>query len=212
MQMDLLHSISYRCRSIRNRIDRKRLRNTEFSIISNQCMGGIIYHDLGLQFKSPTINLKILPDDFIILVENLKEYLSLPIEEIKERAVSYPVGRINGSHGGVTLWFVHYKSFEEAVDCWNKRKERVNYDNLRIMMTIRDGCKQDTIDRYNQLRYPHKVMFANEPHPECSCAIHSHLPDGRPLPGYISDVVTVTGKRAYELGFDYIIFLNDKEK
>jgi len=195
----------------RNRIDKIRLTDTNFSIITNQCMGGIIYHDLGLPFRSPTINLKILPDDFIIFIENLKEYLSLDITEVEDDSVNYPVGILEGSHGPVTLWFVHYSSFDEAVNCWNSRKGRVNFDNIRVMMTIRDGCKQDTIDRYERLGYAHKVMFANEPHPECSCSVHSRLPSGKPLPGYISDVINVFGKRAYECGFDYIRFLNGKE-
>lgn len=201
--------IGYKIRDlIRNRLDRRRLRNRNFSIISNHCMGGIIYHDLGMQFLTPTINLKILPDDFIIFVENLDEYLSLPVEEVDHCSVPYPVGRINGSHGSVIIWFVHYKSFENAVDSWNKRKERINYENLKIMMTIRDGCKQDTIDRFSKLPFKHKVLFADEEHPECDCSVYSHLSFGRPLPGYISDVINIWGKRAYECGFDYIRFLN----
>lgn len=195
---------------LRNRIDKKRLTDTDFSIITNHCMGGIIYHDLGLPFLSPTINLKILPDDFIIFIENLEEYLSLPIIEVEDDSVSYPVARINGSCGPVTIWFVHYNSFDEAATIWNKRKERVIFDNIRVMMTIRDGCTQDTIDRFSALRYENKVMFANEPHPECECAVYSHLPNGKPLPGYISDIINIWGKRAYECGFDYIRFLNGK--
>lgn len=47
-------------RIFRNKFDRLRLQNKDFSIISNHCMGGIISHDLGLEFKSPTVNLKIV--------------------------------------------------------------------------------------------------------------------------------------------------------
>ena len=117
--------MGYRFRKyIRNVYDRFRLeKNADFSIISNHCMGGIISHDLGLEFKSPTVNLKILPDDFIKFVENLEHYLFLPIEEKFETGISYPIGLL----GDVTLYFVHYSSFEEAVKCWNRRKERVNY-------------------------------------------------------------------------------------
>lgn len=55
---------------------RKRLKNNEFSIISDTCVGGIIYHRLGLQFSSPTINLGIGEDvdSFIDFVENLYDY------------------------------------------------------------------------------------------------------------------------------------------
>lgn len=194
----------------RNRIDRSRLKDTDFSIITNHCMGGIICHDLGLPFRSPTVNLKILPDDFIVFVENLEEYLSLPVIEAQDTAVSYPVGVLRGSAGDVRLYFVHYHSFDEAVSCWNRRRGRVNMDDLRIMMTIRDGCEQETIDRFSKLPYEYKVLFADEEHPECDCAVYSHLSFGRPLPGYISDVINIWGKRAYECGFDYVRFLNGK--
>lgn len=55
---------------------RKKLKNKTFSLFLSNCNGGIIYHDLGLQFKSPTINLWISPKDFIHFCENLREYLN----------------------------------------------------------------------------------------------------------------------------------------
>ena len=192
----------------RNRFDRMRLKNRDISIISNHCMGGIIYHDLGLRFLSPTINLKILPDEFIVFVENLPEYLKLPLIPAEDPALRYPVGKLAGSAGEVTVYFVHYKTFEQANASWESRKSRVNFDNLHIMMTIRDGCREETIERFSRLPYECKVLFADEPHPECPCAVHARLPGGRPLPGYISDVINVFGKRAYQCDFDYIAFLN----
>ena len=35
---------------------RFKLHNKEFSLIAPNCIGGIIYHRLGVEFKSPTIN------------------------------------------------------------------------------------------------------------------------------------------------------------
>lgn len=55
---------------------RKRLKNNEFSIISNDCTGGVIYHDLGLRFTSPTINLFFEPyEDYLYFLSNIKDYL-----------------------------------------------------------------------------------------------------------------------------------------
>lgn len=39
---------------------RKRLKNIDFSLFSPNCYAGLIYHRLGLQFKSPTISLNTL--------------------------------------------------------------------------------------------------------------------------------------------------------
>ena len=51
--------------------------NHDVSIISMNCTGGILYHDLGLKFLSPTINLFFRAEDFIKFCENLDYYLSI---------------------------------------------------------------------------------------------------------------------------------------
>ena len=53
----------------------QRLKNTDFTIIASNCVGTVIYYDLGLQFLSPKINLKIGIKDFIKLAENLEQYM-----------------------------------------------------------------------------------------------------------------------------------------
>lgn len=49
--------------------------NKEFSFISQNCAGGIIYHSLHRQFTTPTINLTIEGEDFVKFVEHLDYYL-----------------------------------------------------------------------------------------------------------------------------------------
>lgn len=41
------------------------LANHEVSILSSSCAVGVIYHDLGFRFMSPTINLFMRPDEFV---------------------------------------------------------------------------------------------------------------------------------------------------
>ena len=56
---------------LRKKIDqynRDRLKydpDNPFSIISSNCVGGVISHDLGLRFESPTVNLFFYPDSFL---------------------------------------------------------------------------------------------------------------------------------------------------
>ena len=38
--------------------------NKNFTIIARDCVGGILYHQLGERFLSPTINLFFTPEDF----------------------------------------------------------------------------------------------------------------------------------------------------
>lgn len=69
---------------------RKRLRTKKVRIVSSMCAGGILYHDLGLQFLSPTINMTIEP--FGLFCENLERYLSVPIEAWQSH--THPTGGI----------------------------------------------------------------------------------------------------------------------
>ncbi|MBR5223558.1 MAG: DUF1919 domain-containing protein [Clostridia bacterium] len=196
--------IGHRVRKyFRNKIDSARFNNPQVSIITNHCMGGIICHDLGIKFNSPTVNLKILPSDFIKFAENLEEYIGKDIVEVEDKSVSYPVGML----GDVKLWFVHYKTFEQAVNAWNRRKERINWENIRVMLTVREECSDEILARFEKLPYK-KVAFANEEHPSFPSVIFANK-NGKQLSGYISDIVNVFGKHGYQCGgFDYIKFLN----
>ena len=56
---------------------RDRLHTDDVTIISANCNGGIVSHDLGLQFRSTTVNLFIPAEDFVKFCENLPYYLSI---------------------------------------------------------------------------------------------------------------------------------------
>lgn len=56
--------INLAMRTFVNRANRNRLINQDFSLLCNNCNGGVICHDLGLQFRSPTVNLFFYSDHF----------------------------------------------------------------------------------------------------------------------------------------------------
>ena len=75
-------------------------------------------------------------------------------------------------------------------------------------MTARDGCSLDTINRFRLLPYK-KVIFDDKYYPDIEYAIKTEIKKNIKFDGYISDIVNIWGKRAYQLGgFDYINFLN----
>lgn len=43
----------------------RNLRNDSFTILSSNCIGGVIYHRLGKQFLSPTINMWFRQPDIV---------------------------------------------------------------------------------------------------------------------------------------------------
>lgn len=182
---------------------RLRLNHSELTIISNNCVAGVIYHDLGLRFDSPTINLFFGAEDFVRFAENLKDYLSLELREIKTDR-PYPVGML----GDVTVYFMHYKSFAAAKAKWEERSARVNYDNLFFIMSEKEGCTASVAERFDRLNYKNKVLLTHAPMPQIKCA---HV-----LPGFeectelgiVTDQKKGVWQRRYIDDFDYVSFFN----
>lgn len=209
--MKIINVIKNRIWSIFKKIRTKRYSklytNKDITIISMNCTGGILYHDLGLKFLSPTVNLYMRAEDFIKFCENLKHYLSvdlmIPCNDsniIGER--KYPVAWLDD----ILLYLVHYKSIEEAQEKWNVRKKRVNWDKIVILNNDREGMTDELKDRFEALPYK-KIMFTHLPddlHPSCL-----YLPgyEKEGCVGIITDGKGWFGKRPIDQ-FDWIGFLN----
>lgn len=148
---------------------RKKLNNTTFSLISSNCNGGIIYHDLGLQFTSPTINLWIPPKDFINFCKYLREYINteLLFDNELSKINNYPVGILkpeNPSLPIIHIYFMHYNSNKNAKEKWDTRKKRINYDNLYILFNDMNDCSLENLQDFDSLPYINKVVFTNKPY------------------------------------------------
>lgn len=199
----------------KNAADRKKLTNPNVSIITNHCMGGFMYHDLGLQFHSPTINLKIVPDEFIEFVEHIEYFLQQEVLECLDITSPCPVGMIpyKDGQGNIHIHFVHYKTFADGARKWKERAQRVDLKNIVVFLTARDGCEESTLQRFENLPYQQRICYTNEPHPEFPHCKYARLDNSKPLVGYISDMVNIFGKRAFECnGFNYVEFINGKDQ
>lgn len=51
--------------------NRARLTNPNPTVFASNCNGGVMTHDLGLQFRSPTVNLYIRPKEYVRFLGNL---------------------------------------------------------------------------------------------------------------------------------------------
>lgn len=183
----------------------RRIKNTDFTIIASNCCGTFIYHDMGLPFLSPTINLSMGMDDFVKLAGNLKWYMDQKFIEA-ERKENCPVGLL----GDVKIDFVHYETFEEGVQKWEERKKRINWNNLFIMGVEKDGCTYETIKRFNELPYKNKVIFTHVKYPEFSSAYYIKGFKEKSELGVITFYKKQMLKRRYLDDFDYVAFLNHK--
>lgn len=148
-------------------VQRIGLQRKTFSIISNNCWGGITYDKLGLQYLSPTIGMLFKPHDFLKFITNLDFYLSLsPTPRKNGKFKTTADGKNNNLFeaelGDISLFFIHYKTIDEAIVKWEKRKRRVNKNALFIKWSdsIVDGqgVSEEDLQTFSQLPYA-KVFF-----------------------------------------------------
>ena len=196
-----------------NKKNRGSLVNHNFSVISSNCVGGVMLHELGLRFNTPTVNLWFSAADYLKFISNLEDYL---LKELIEENSSkpYPVGRL----GDILINFTHYKSFEEAYQKWNERKKRINKDNLFFIMTQTDDCTDEMVHEFGKIPVQNKVIFTAREFPDVPCAVYLRGTDidNNSIIDLCQYKSRFTGRR-YLDDFDYVAFFNrtlilDKEK
>ena len=71
----------------------------------------------------------------------------------------YPIGLIDD----IEIHFLHYKDEEEARNKWNRRIERMNWDNLFIKFDgSKDFATEEHLNIFEHLPFKNKVCFVKE--------------------------------------------------
>ena len=202
--MNLIQRIEWR---LFKEVRRLRLKNTNPTIIASNCNGEFIYYDMKLNFLSPTINLSFDMNDYVKMLENLKWYMEQPITPYEDDRFDYPTGML----GDIEIRFKHYSTFEEAVKKWEQRKKRINWDNLYILAIDGDNCTYESMVRFDNLPFKHKVIFTHKEYPEIKSSFYIRgfeKENGVGVALYFRDQFFI---RRYMDGFDYISFLNNRD-
>ena len=187
---------------------RKRLRNRDFTLLTNTCIGGIIYHELGLQFLSPTINLWMHDKDFYKFANKLEYYLSLSLRFV-ESEENYPVAYL----GDIPIHFNHYKTAEEAESKWNERKARIKYDNIFIICSDRPVDNQ-MVTREDMLSLKNvpcrgRVVFSTRTYDDIDYIVPLPKdPDGDYVNSYMFDKSNLLKRWRWESAWDWVYWLN----
>ena len=135
----------------------RELQRSRLSIISKNCFGGQISHLLGLPFHSPFINMFFGEQPYIRFLRTPRIYMDKQLQfkgTAYEQALKfdYPVFAM----GDVDLHMNHYRDFDDALSKWNKRKHRINWNNLFVEMYT---DKKEILEQFDALPYEKKVCF-----------------------------------------------------
>lgn len=187
--------------------NKRRIKNKDFSLFSGNCNGCCICHDLGLQFRSPFVNLWLSTPDFVKFLGSPEEYLSNPLEFLAQTDKPYPVARLKD----VTVYFQHYSSNEEAAEQWERRCQRINWDNLFVLMDDRDDCTPELLREFDALPYKNKAVFTHIPYPDIPSAVYIPGFEDQETVGICSEFINgYSGKKWYD-AFDYVKWFNEGE-
>lgn len=155
---------------------RKRLRYPNFTIISNNCWGGVISEYFDIQKNSPTVGLYFYAEDYIKFVYNLKWYISQTLQIIPTKTSRYYINLVEtgvdnsivGTIDDIEIIFLHYTTPEDAINKWNRRCERINWEHLFIKFSEMNLCSERDLKLFDALPFKNKVMFTRLPRPEYS--------------------------------------------
>lgn len=186
---------------------RKRLRNDNFTILAPTCIAGVIYHELGKEFLSPTINMWMYDKDFLRFVHNLDYYLScelLFVSGIDPTPTAYL--------DDILLHFNHYHSDAEAREKWEVRKKRIQKDNLYIIMADQpDGgvISDDDIRSLANIPCRGRLVFTIRDIPDVDYICHLPKdPNKECVNMYMFDKSSLLGRYRWEREWDYVSWLN----
>ena len=188
---------------------RFRLKNKEPTILCMNCVGGMIYHDMRLQFRSPTVNLFICHNDFLCFLENIEYYLRCEIEEIDGEGEDCPVGLMRRGDETVKLHFVHFHTFEEAVKKWQERCARVDLNNAFVIMEYAPIKEDDAWwHRICALPFKNKAILTGDTAFEHPDLVHIDIYNEPYVNGRIFAIKPGTILHRWLDDFDYVGFFN----
>lgn len=134
------------------------------TILSDDCWGGFVYKRLGLPFTTPLINIYWDRNQYAEFISNPLFYLNTELKMVREGNLHdgvYPIGSLGDKNRKVEMQFVHNGSFREAKEQWDRRKQRINEQNLFIKMGFSICDKKDEwLTIFKNLNYK-KILFYN---------------------------------------------------
>lgn len=203
--LDVFYNKYYPPQIIYRNRQRIRLKNRKFSLLTGNCIGGYLYHQLGLPFLSPTINMMILNQDFKKLILNLEHYLSItPITYEDDKFPDVPSAKIDD----IILHFTHYNSSEEGIAAWEKRKRRIDIDNLYVIISDIDLSSKD-IEELQSAKVKKIVVMTSKDYNYDYCL---YIPAFRGM-DHVGDLLgkTISGKWKFERYFDFVGWINSED-
>lgn len=156
----------------------EKLKTKDFSIISNNCYAGIVYQHFNLEYNTPTIGVYFFPKEYIKFLEKFSYYINADLKFIETSKSKYydvlkdrkQENTIIGLLDDVEIVFLHYKTIDEALSKWNKRKKRLS-KNIIFKFNDQNGADYDDLNKFDKLPLKNKICFTSRKYDKLSSTI-----------------------------------------
>lgn len=116
------------------------------SLLCNNCTGGMILHELGFRFDTPTINTWIPDEDFLKFVSDFSFYKKQELcIETSERP--YVIGKVQDVH----IHFMHETDPQKVSSEWNRRFARLNEDQVYCLFIAGENTSREIVEKIVKL-------------------------------------------------------------
>lgn len=170
---------------------------------------------LGLQMLSPTIDMFIQDENFLKLALEPYKYIHdlepFPIMDqyFDGKNKPYPVIGV----GDIRLNCMHYQNCEQAIEDWNRRRKRFNFDKMFAIFASWDmHDNKEYINQIRLLEYPY-VLFSYDKVDDPNTIILDHSIWGKGADDKIEPLLTGYYKDGYKRNFekviDFVEWIND---
>ncbi len=126
------------------------------TLICQNCIAGIFYQDMGLRYDSPTVGLFLSGSDFVKLASDLPGFMAAEPE--LRWGEEYPIGQLRD----IEIHFMHYDTCTQALQAWQRRRERIHWDRIVVLGTDRDGFTDADFAVWTQISCPKVLFTANK--------------------------------------------------
>lgn len=189
------------------KINQKKIKNKEFTIISNNCWGGIIYRNHHIPYKSPTCGLFFMAPEYIKFIYNMRNYvyneivqISIENSKYKEYLKQIKYDGIIGMIKDVEICFLHYNNIEEVNAKWKRRVERINWDRIIYKFNDQNLCTYKELKKFQEFDAKNKICFTAKKYDDIETI---QLKEYEKY-GYVLD-----DNKSYKKYFDIYDFLNN---
>ncbi len=169
------------CQYIGNPYEELLINFQPFTIISDDCWGAGAYFDFKTEFNTPFIGIRIEAPCYLELLKDLRGYIESPLIFINtskyeginswraNNNITFPIARLKEK---VELLFLHESDEEVCRQKWQRRVQRINWDNLFIKFR-EDGWnfREEYFAEFDRLPYEYKICFTQKDYPEYDWAI-----------------------------------------